>query len=154
MATWDIISIQATPNIACVSSTGYVIFPKEYTIWDSTKNYNDSDTGSTVPVMFRTLSAPVSDPMVSIRLAGTCEFPATWAGGKYILSALAGSNTTVLQSEELDVPPNSSQNIVVKNFHLLMSSAVSCPLPFRWAGDFTWTISLVGKLIVLLYSQR
>lgn len=144
-ATFDIVSIQAVPDIACVSSTGQVIFPTKTTIWDAVGNYIDGDTGSRVPVMFHTPQAPIASPFVKIEVTGTCKFPASRTGQQYVLSMMSDSGTTVLQSQPVDVPPDTESNVVVAKLLVLTPNGGWCPLPFRWAGDFTWTISLASE---------
>lgn len=151
MTTWEIVSIEAIPDITCVSTAGRVIPTQINTIiWEPTKDYIDA-AGSKVPVTFRTPDTN-NDYMTLTKLIGTCVFPESWSGNRYIVGCWAGE-LEVLRSRQIDVPPPFPENIVAMDLLTLIPDPTTCPLPFRWAGDFTWRLRLVGMFIILLYSM-
>lgn len=138
--TWEITSINATPDFACVSYEGYTIFPQYQQVWDPNQDYTSQD-GSKVPVTFRT---PVSlqNYIVAMNVTGTCGYPQSWRGQSYIIGAWLG-DTQVLQSGVVPVPTGNSVNVT--NFFLISPNPDSAAvIPFRWSGDFVWGISLAS----------
>jgi hypothetical protein len=95
--------------------------------------------------MFHTPQTPIVSPFVKIEVTGTCKFPASWTGKQYVLTMMSDPATTVLQSMPVGVPPDMKSNVVVRELLVLVPNRGWCPLPFRWAGDFTWTIYLAGE---------
>lgn len=151
MTTWYVTSIEAAPEIPCISSLDTVIWPSDrLPIWNIFGDFKDGATGSFLPVTF--VAPNVSAPGYTARIAltGTCIFPPFWMG-RYILKAWIG-RTQVLQSQEMPIPRSESQgNVRVVGLWLMVPNfaAATSTLPFRWAGDFSWTITLAGTSTLL-----
>lgn len=151
MTTWYVTSIEAAPEIPCISSLDTVISPNDrLPIWNIFGDFKDGTTGSYFPVTFVAPYVLAPGYTARIALTGTYIFPPFWKG-KYILKAWVG-RTQVLQSQEIPIQNIESQgNVRVAGLWLMVPNfaAATSTLPFRWAGDFSWTITLAGTSTLL-----
>lgn len=140
--SWVVESIQAGLQLVTVNTAGRALPASgNLTIWTPDQP-NIDGPGSTYPATF--LNRDMKPGYLTrLTLAGTCQFPASWQTKKYTLTGALGP-TRVLERKGISVPTQNAPNNVVANGIPLLSPnlATPCPLPFRWAGDFTWTITL------------
>lgn len=141
--SWVVESIQAGIQLVTVNTAGRALPGSgNLGVWSPGQSYIDG-TGSTYPATFLNPGRK-SGYIARLTFAGTCKFPTTWQKKKYTLAASLGS-TRVLERKGIDVPIRNDGNNVIANGLPLLSpnlATAACPLPFRWSGDFTWTITL------------
>ena len=114
--------------------------------------YPDGPTGSYNPVTFQ-IPDRVGPFKVPLSLQGTFNFDINlWGGQSYVvycvLPARGGqlANSMVLVSDPIRAPMM-GLGVVVSGFNLLKPDfRMGLPrLPFRWAGDFIWTIMMASN---------
>lgn len=141
-APWVVESIQAGVQVVTVNTAGVALRDRgQLLIWTPSSRTIDGP-GSTLPAVFLNRNMKPGY-LARLKLIGSCKFPATWQTKKYTLTGSLGP-TRVLERKGISVPTgNSTMNVVANGIPLLSPNlATQCPLPFRWAGDFTWTITL------------
>lgn len=151
MAALLVNSILAVPDIPTRNSNGYVVLGQE-TIWNTVQNFIDGPSGSIAPATFKTPGVQEESYTVPITFTGTFVFPQQAVGQTYVLSAsiaIGASVVQVLQSSKILVPAANLAtpgNVKATGFQLVLPNfgLALCPLPFRWAGDFVWSLQLGG----------
>ena len=122
------------------------------TVWNVTGKYPDGPTGSFVPVTFQ-IPRRVGPYKVPLSLLGTFTFdPKIWITKSYVVSCILPARggqlakSMVLVSDPIPAPI-AGVNVVVPSFNLLKPDFTKgLPrLPFGWAGDFTWTITMADN---------
>lgn len=144
-------SVNATANFPTTNSLGAtpLIIPGA-PIWNPTAHppawYIDGD-GSQVPVTFQIPIMAAATYTVPIELEARMTFPNAWAGTYEVTAHLPGIVEPIFRSSgAYNIPAGGGQvDVNVPTFTMAAPfAAFACPVPFRLAGDFTWTISNVG----------
>lgn len=156
MATLVLTSVQATPTLATRNTAGNVAQPgTPLVVWSPAGNYNDDD-GSTQPVTFRTPFNTVTPYSPAFTLSAVCTFTSQYAmeGYDVVASLPIGQNGTlvpILRSAGNHVPaplPNPPVPVPLQCANFQFDDGLhlpaSCPVPFRFAGDFQWKLSFMG----------
>ncbi|KAI9681747.1 MAG: hypothetical protein M1829_000492 [Trizodia sp. TS-e1964] len=165
MAALVISTIHATPTLSTRNSAGHVDPPNTaLLVWDPLTNYVDG-TGSTKPVTFTTPSTNPTPYSPSFSLATLATFTSQYAGQTFDVEGslpigLNGAYVTILRNTA-NVPPTPPPNPPVPvprtfsgfQFDAGLNLANSCPVPFRFAGDFRWSLVFHQPLPAITAAQ-
>lgn len=157
MAALVLLTIIAKPNLSTRNSANVVHQPgTPVTIWSSTGgSYQDGD-GSTEPITYQIPNNAAQYYKPNLSLAGTCTFPGAYAGKMYTITASlpigpGGTLVPVIQSVPIPAPvpiPNPPVPVPFLCSAFQVNSPIqppnTCPVPFRWTGDFQWKVSAAG----------
>ncbi|KAF8535925.1 hypothetical protein BDD12DRAFT_808187 [Trichophaea hybrida] len=143
--SFTLTSITATGSFPTFDSTGKVPSTSPILLWAPDLAPEDGPTGSKYPITFLSPPSTALTDIISLSVSGSFTFPPDWQQKTYLVTAeLPTSGGPVFQSNPLPVPPSPTTQVFVPVVRLVQPNigTAAAPLPFRWAGDFVWSIAL------------
>lgn len=160
MASLTLFTLQATPTLPTRNTSNQVSWPGvQQVIWTVTQTHVDPEwpDGSTQPITFTTPASNATPYQLDVALSGIVTFTQQYAGQQYNIVAslplgVGGAQVAVFQSStSLTAPasiPNPPPPVPIQCTSFVISNTftipAASPVPFRLAGDFTWSLQFAG----------
>lgn len=157
MASAAVVIIEGTPELSTTNSAGDLIEPgKLRTIWNATGDYVDG-TGSTNPITLRIPPSDKTPYTPALTVGALITFTSAYSGAIFSLEGSLrrpdGTETVILMSTGNLAPPsipNPPVAVPMKFSKFEFAAGLilpdSCPVPFRYSGDFNWKLVFIAPL--------